>query len=90
MERDLNDTTLAKFVSGGLDNIMKAMQVISSASRVGLQTMLVIAILGAAGLAIGMKLQGCLSNFAGATGKEKPKEPHSSNRLNSQPERKTF
>lgn len=65
MEHHLNDTTLAKFLSGGLDIIMKVMLVISVASMVGIQTTSFIAILGAAGLAIGIALQGSLSNFAG-------------------------
>ncbi len=41
------------------------MLVISVASMVGIQTTSFIAILGAAGLAVGMALQGSLSNFAG-------------------------
>lgn len=65
LEKHLNDITLAKFLSGALNIVLKVMLVISVASMVGIQTTSFIAILGAAGLAVGMALQGSLSNFAG-------------------------
>lgn len=49
-----------------LSNIMlKALLLISVAGMVGIETTSFIAILGAAGLAIGLALQGTLANFAG-------------------------
>jgi small conductance mechanosensitive channel len=44
---------------------LKAMLLISVASMVGIQTTSFVAVLGAAGLAVGLALQGSLSNFAG-------------------------
>ncbi|GAB7217473.1 hypothetical protein OS42_40860 [Dickeya oryzae] len=41
-----------------------AFTLIAALSRVGVQTTSVIAVLGAAGLAVGLALQGSLSNFA--------------------------
>jgi len=61
----MSDETLAKFLSGGVNILLKVMLVISVASMVGIETTSFIAILGAAGLAIGLALQGSLSNFAG-------------------------
>ncbi|HCM47544.1 MAG TPA: mechanosensitive ion channel protein, partial [Colwellia sp.] len=45
--------------------LLKAIQIIIFASMLGIQTASFIAILGAAGLAIGLALQGSLANFAG-------------------------
>ncbi|EGG98166.1 Small-conductance mechanosensitive channel [gamma proteobacterium IMCC2047] len=45
--------------------ILKALLLVSVASMVGIETTSFIAVLGAAGLAIGLALQGSLSNFAG-------------------------
>ena len=45
--------------------LLKAILVIIFASMVGVETTSLIAVLGAAGLAIGLALQGSLSNFAG-------------------------
>lgn len=59
------DKTLQGFV-GSLANIaLKMMLIISVASMIGVQTTSFVAALGAAGLAIGLALQGSLSNFAG-------------------------
>lgn len=65
LEARLNDETLAKFLTGAFDIVLKVMLVISVASMAGIQTTSFIAVLGAAGLAVGMALQGSLSNFAG-------------------------
>jgi len=65
LESHLNDATLAKFLSSGFNIVLKVMLVISVASMIGIQTTSFIAVLGAAGLAVGMALQGSLSNFAG-------------------------
>ncbi|PCJ31437.1 MAG: mechanosensitive ion channel protein [Gammaproteobacteria bacterium] len=59
------DETLAKFIASGVDVLLKVLLVISVASMVGIETTSFIAILGAAGLAVGLALQGSLSNFAG-------------------------
>ncbi len=59
------DPTLNKFVCGLISAILKILLVISVASMVGIATTSFIAVIGAAGLAIGLALQGSLSNFAG-------------------------
>ncbi len=61
----LNDETLANFLSSATNIALKAMLFISVASMVGIQTTSFLAVLGAAGLAIGMALQGSLANLAG-------------------------
>jgi small conductance mechanosensitive channel len=59
------DRALTSFV-GSLANIgLKVMLLISVASMIGVETTSFIAALGAAGLAIGLALQGSLANFAG-------------------------
>ena len=59
------DPTLNKFVCGLISAILKILLLISVASMVGIATTSFIAVIGAAGLAIGLALQGSLSNFAG-------------------------
>jgi small conductance mechanosensitive channel len=59
------DPTLSKFVTGVVSVLLKILLLISVASMVGIATTSFIAVLGAAGLAIGLALQGSLSNFAG-------------------------
>lgn len=59
------DPTLNKFLCGLTNAILKILLLISVASMVGIATTSFIAVLGAAGLAIGLALQGSLSNFAG-------------------------
>ncbi len=59
------DPTLQKFVSSLISVGLKGILLISVASMVGIATTSFIAVLGAAGLAIGLALQGSLSNFAG-------------------------
>ena len=59
------DETLAPFLMSLSGWLLKAVVVISVASIVGVQTTSFVAILGAAGLAVGLALQGSLSNFAG-------------------------
>lgn len=65
LSKSLKDDTLASFLAGAADVLLKVLLVISVASMVGIQTTSFIAVLGAAGLAVGMALQGSLSNFAG-------------------------
>lgn len=59
------DKAISLYLSKILRILMIVCLIISVASMVGIQTTSFIAILGAAGLAIGMALQGSLANFAG-------------------------
>ena len=65
MEARSFDPTLGRFLTSLLSVIFKALLLISAASMIGIATTSFIAILGAAGLAIGLALQGSLANFAG-------------------------
>lgn len=59
------DPSLASFMSSLVSVLLKLMLFIAVASMVGIQTTSFIAVLGAAGLAVGLALQGSLANFAG-------------------------
>lgn len=59
------DPTLNKFLCGLVGITLKVLLLISVASMVGIATTSFIAIIGAAGLAVGLALQGSLANFAG-------------------------
>lgn len=59
------EPTLQKFIHNLLSVGLKALLLISVASMVGIETTSFIAVLGAAGLAVGLALQGSLANFAG-------------------------
>ena len=59
------DETLIPFLTSLVNWTLKAVLIISVASMVGIATTSFIAVLGAAGLAIGLALQGTLGNFAG-------------------------
>ncbi|MGM0768600.1 MAG: mechanosensitive ion channel family protein [Pseudomonadota bacterium] len=59
------DPTLNKFLCGLIGAVLKILLVISAASMIGIATTSFIAVIGAAGLAIGLALQGSLANFAG-------------------------
>lgn len=65
MERSSTEPTLARFLQNLVGIGLKALLFISVASMVGIATTSFVAILGAAGLAIGLALQGSLGNFAG-------------------------
>ena len=65
MERSNTEPTLAKFLCNLSSVGLKALLLISVASMIGIETTSFIAVLGAAGLAIGLALQGSLANFAG-------------------------
>ena len=58
------DVTVSQFVSNIIYYILTVVVVIAALGQVGVQTASFIAIIGAAGLAIGLALQGSLSNFA--------------------------
>lgn len=64
MERGHMDVSLRKFLGDVIYAIMLVSVVIAALDAVGVQTTAVIAVLGAAGLAVGLALQGSLSNFA--------------------------
>jgi small conductance mechanosensitive channel len=59
------EETLQRFLANLISGALKIMLVISVASMVGVETTSFVAVIGAAGLAIGLALQGSLSNFAG-------------------------
>jgi small conductance mechanosensitive channel len=59
------DGSLQFFLRSIFTSVLKVLLLISVAGMVGIQTTSFIAILGAAGLAVGLALQGTLANFAG-------------------------
>ncbi|RMG36792.1 MAG: mechanosensitive ion channel family protein [Methanobacteriota archaeon] len=65
MEKGKVDESLRKFLASMAGGILKVLLLISVASMVGIETTSFIAIIGAAGLAVGLALQGSLANFAG-------------------------
>lgn len=65
LEKKKVEITLHQFLLSILSTLLKAIQIIILASMLGIQTASFIALLGAAGLAIGLALQGSLANFAG-------------------------
>ncbi|MCU1725947.1 mechanosensitive ion channel family protein [Pseudomonas sp. 7P_10.2_Bac1] len=59
------DLALQGFISSLVNIVLKVLLVVSVASMIGIQTTSFVAAIGAAGLAIGLALQGSLANFAG-------------------------
>lgn len=59
------DESLIPFLSSIVSVLLKAMVVLTVMSMVGIEVTSFVAVLGAASLAIGLALQGSLSNFAG-------------------------
>ncbi|MCX6172386.1 MAG: mechanosensitive ion channel [Flavobacterium sp.] len=59
------DPTLSKFLADLLLWALRVLLFITFISKLGVETSSFVAILGAAGLAVGLSLQGSLSNFAG-------------------------
>lgn len=59
------DRSIRSFVSSLLKFVLYAMLILTVANTMGIQTTSFIAVLSAFGLAVGMALQGSLSNFAG-------------------------
>lgn len=59
------EPTLASWLRAFLSAVLKIILIITALSMVGIEMTSFIAILGAAGLAIGLALQGTLQNFAG-------------------------
>lgn len=58
------DETLVKFFTAMVKTALVAFVIIAAISQAGVETTSFIAVLGAAGLAVGLALQGSLSNFA--------------------------
>ncbi len=65
MQRTNLDVSLRPFLKNLLSVGLNILLIISVASMLGIATTSFVAILGAAGLAVGLALQGSLSNFAG-------------------------
>lgn len=65
MERSNVDISLRKFLISLFGILLKVLLLISVASMIGIATTSFVAIIGAAGLAVGLALQGGLANFAG-------------------------
>ena len=59
------DVSLASFLTSVVNIVLKVLLLITVAGMVGFETTSFVAILGAAGLAVGLALQGTLANFAG-------------------------
>jgi small conductance mechanosensitive channel len=64
IKREL-DPTLSKFLADSLLWALRILLFVTFISKLGIETSSFVAILGAAGLAVGLSLQGSLSNFAG-------------------------
>ena len=64
MQKQEVDKTLETFVSNLLRMVLMVVVAIAAISQLGIETTSFIAIFGAAGLAVGLALQGSLSNFA--------------------------
>jgi small conductance mechanosensitive channel len=58
------DPTLTKFAKNCVYSVMMIFVILAALSKIGIQTTSFIAVIGAAGLAVGMALQGSLANFA--------------------------
>lgn len=59
------DKTIENFAVGLISVVLKILLVILVITQLGFETTSLVAVIGAAGLAIGLALQGSLSNFAG-------------------------
>lgn len=64
MEGRKLEPSLVGFTTGLAHALLMTFVVIAALSRIGIQTTSLVAVIGAAGLAIGLALQGSLSNFA--------------------------
>ena len=64
LERSNTEDTVRIFVTNLLNTLLMIVVFIAAINQLGIQTTSIIAVLGAAGLAIGFALQGSLSNFA--------------------------
>jgi len=64
VKRNIDDS-LVPFLTSMISGLLKVLLIITAMSMLGIQMTSFIAILGAAGLAVGMALSGTLQNFAG-------------------------
>lgn len=64
MKRSEMDDMLVKFLGNIVYAVLLTFVVIAAISQLGIQTASLVAVIGAAGLAIGLALQGSLANFA--------------------------
>jgi len=62
-KRDL-DTIVVSFIENIIYGLLMVVVIIAALGQIGIQTASFIAVIGAAGLAVGLALQGSLSNFA--------------------------
>jgi small conductance mechanosensitive channel len=65
MEKGKMEPSLSKFLGSFLSILLKLLLLVTVATMLGIEATSFIAMLGAAGLAVGLALQGSLSNFAG-------------------------
>ena len=65
LDRRNAESSLKTFLASLVDVLMKVMVIIMAMDVIGIKATSFIAVLGAAGLAIGMAMQGTLQNFAG-------------------------
>lgn len=65
LQRKHIDVSLQPFLKSMVAISLRVMLVISAASMIGIETTSFVALIGAAGLAVGLALQGTLANFAG-------------------------
>ncbi|MEH0675380.1 small-conductance mechanosensitive channel MscS [Vibrio scophthalmi] len=64
LEKKQMDKAVVDFIHGLVRYLLFVIVLIAALGRVGVQTASVVAVIGAAGLAVGLALQGSLSNFA--------------------------
>lgn len=64
LEKKQVDVTITRFVGSLVYGALFAFVIVATLSQLGIETTSFIAVLGAAGLAVGLALQGSLSNFA--------------------------
>ena len=64
LEKSNVEDTVRIFVTNLLNTLLMILVFIAAINQLGIETTSIIAVLGAAGLAIGLALQGSLSNFA--------------------------
>jgi small conductance mechanosensitive channel len=64
MQRSNVDPTLSRFAERGIFILLMLVVIMAALDQVGVQTTSLVAVLGAAGLAVGLALQGSLANFA--------------------------
>jgi len=64
LEKKKMDKAVIEFIHGLVRYLLFVIVLIAALGRVGVQTASVVAVIGAAGLAVGLALQGSLSNFA--------------------------